>query len=180
MKIILILILFISLYAGTKQKMYDLYQNQNYEEACNIGFDNFKENKKDEKYISLYAFSCLKSDYIDRLSIPTAMLKYSKEARSNSAYFSVILMQKKLLYHSLIDGYKLSNLNLPTTNYILSKVFDLYVKLEKHKVKTIYIFKDIDNNKLTYKLYLSRGQKVDKMLIEEFYDNSLIKKHIYW
>jgi len=180
MKIILILLLTITLYADIKQKMFDLYQNKKYETVCSIGFDNFRYNNKDEEYVSLYAFACLNSDYIDRLSTPIAMLKFSKEARANSAYFSVIFMQKKLLYHSLVDGYNLSELNLPTTDYVLSKVFDLYSKLGEHKSRSFYLFEDEHDSKLTYKLYLIKGERVDKMVIEEFYDTVVIKKHVYW
>lgn len=180
MKIILALLLSIILYADTKQDMFALYQNQKYKKACNIGFNNFRHNNKDEEYVSLYAFACLKSDYIDRLTVPISILKFSKEARSNSAYFSIILMQKKLLYHSLVDGYNLSNLNLPTTDYILSKVFDLYIKLGKHEPRSFYLFEDTKDSKLTYKLYLSKSNKIYKMIIEEFYDSIVIRKHIYW
>jgi hypothetical protein len=180
MKIILALLLAFSLYANTKQKMFNLYQNEKFIEVCNIGFDRFRFNNKDEEYISLYAFACLKSDYIDRLSTPVAMLKFSKESRSNSAYFSVILMQKKLLYHSLVDGYNISDLNLPTTDYILSKVFDLYSKLGEHEPRSFYLFENENDPKVTYKLYLSKGTKIDKMVIEEFYDNVTIKRHVYW
>ncbi|MCD4668106.1 MAG: hypothetical protein K8R44_05900 [Sulfurimonas sp.] len=180
MKIILALLISIILYSDTKQNMFALYQNQKYKEVCNIGFNNFRYNNKDGEYVSLYAFACLKSDYIDRLAVPISILKFSKEARSNSAYFSIILMQKKLLYHSLVDGYSLSNLNLPTTDYILSKVFDLYVKLGKHEARSFYLFDDAQDNKLTYKLYLSKSNKIYKMVIEEFYDSVVIKKHIYW
>ncbi|MCD6173732.1 MAG: hypothetical protein J7J96_08105 [Sulfurimonas sp.] len=160
--------------------MFALYQNKKYKEVCNIGFNNFRHNNKDEEYVSLYAFACLKSDYIDRLTVPISILKFSKEARSNSAYFSIILMQKKLLYHSLVDSYSLSNLNLPTTDYILSKVFDLYVKLGKHEPRSFYLFEDTKDSKLTYKLYLIKSNKIYKMIIEEFYDSIVIKKHIYW
>ncbi len=180
MKIILIIFLTLTLHAGTKQTMFNLYQNEKYEKVCNLGFDKFRFNNKDEEYISLYAFACLKSDYIDRLSTPIAILKFSKESRSNSAYFSVILMQKKLLYHALVDGYNVSDLNLPTTEYILSTVFDLYSKLGKHESRSFYLFENEKDKKITYKLYLAKGNRVDKMVIEEFYDNVIIKKHVYW
>ncbi len=180
MKILIAMILTISLYADAKQKMFDLYQNEKFKKVCNVGFNNFKYNTKDEEYISLYAFACLKSDYIDRLSVPIAMLKNSKEARANSAYFSVILMQKKILYHAVVDGYDISELNLPTTDYILSKVFDLYSKLGKHKARTFYLFENENDTKIIYKLYLSKNNNIVKMIIEEFYDNVVIKKHIYW
>ena len=180
MKILLILLFSLSLFADIKQNMLSLYQNKKYERVCTIGFDNFKRYKKDEEFVSLYAFACLNSDYIDRLAIPVAMLKFSPEARSNSAYFSVILMQKKLLYHALIDNYDLSSLKLPTTDYILSKVFNFYTKLGVHEPRIFYLFEDEKDKKLTYKLYIDKSKKLKKIVIEEFYDSINLKRHIYW
>ncbi|WP_324170802.1 hypothetical protein [Sulfurimonas sp.] len=180
MKTLLILVLSINLYATIKENMFTLYQNKKYEKVCDIGFYNFKNNKIDEEFVSLYAFSCLNSDYLDRLATPIALLKFSKESRANSAYFSVILMQKKLLYHALIDNYDISSLNLPTTDYVLSKVFDFYAKLGKHEARAFYLFEDENDKKLTYKLYLEKDNRVKKIVIEEFYDKITIKRHIYW
>ncbi len=180
MKLLILLFVVSSLYADIKQNMFSLYQNEKYEKVCSIGFDNFKQHKRDEEFVSLYAFACLKSDYIDRLAVPTAVLKFSEESRANSAYFSVILMQKKLLYHSLVDNYDLSEFNLPTTDYVLSKVFDLYAKIGKHQPKAFYLFEDPDDAKLTYKLYLSQDYKLNKIVIEEYYDTITIKRHVYW
>jgi hypothetical protein len=179
MKIILSVLIFISLNADIKNTIFDLYKNEKYEAACNLGFENFKKYKRDEQFLSLYGFACLKSDYIDRLSRPSVMLKFSKESRSNAAYFSVILMQKKLLYHSLIDGYKLNSLELPSTGHVLSKVFDLYAKVSNKKQDS-YLFHDIKDPKLQYKLYVQKDTRLDKIIIEEIYDNKLVKKHIYW
>jgi len=117
---------------------------------------------------------------VERLSIPINILKLSQESRSNAAYFSIILMQKKLLYHALIDNYDISSLNLPTTDYVLSKVFDLYSKHKKDKQQEFYIFEDEKDNQLKYKLYLLKDARIDKMVIEEFHDSLSIKKHIYW
>ena len=180
MKILLILLLSLSLYADVKQDMFNLYQNNKYEDVCNIGFNNFNMNKRDEDFVSMYAFSCLKADYIDRLAIPIALLKFSPESRANSAYFSVILMQKKLLYHALIDNYDLSSLSLPTTDYILSKVFDFYANLGEHDSRAFYLLEDEKDNKLTYKLYLDKSTKLNKIIIEEFYDTITLNRHVYW
>jgi len=180
MKIVLMLFLTLSLYADIKQNMFNLYQNEKFEDVCQLGFDNFKAHKQDEEFVSIYAFACLKSDYIDRLAVPIAVLKFSEESRANSAYFSVILMQKKLLYHALVDNYDLSEFKLPTTDYVLSRVFDLYSKLKKHEPRAFYLFEDPNDPKLTYKLYLSRDYKLDKIVIEEFYDTITIKRHVYW
>jgi hypothetical protein len=180
MKLMILLLLFVSLQADIKQKMFQLYQDEEYARACTMGYDYFKKYKKDEAYVSLYAFSCLKSDYIDRLSQPITSLKYSKEARKNAAYFSIILMQKKLLYYSLIDGYELSQFKFPTTEYVLSKVFDLYTQLPKHQQKKFYILKDPNDSRLKYKLYTMKQHGINKMVIEEYYDTIKIKRHIYW
>ncbi|WP_457746151.1 hypothetical protein [Sulfurimonas sp.] len=180
MRIIIALLLTISLYADLKQEMFGLYQNQKFEKVCTMGFDNFTRYKRDEEFVSLYAFACLNSDFIDRLAIPIAVLKFSKESRANSAYFSVILMQKKLLYHSLVDGYELTSFKLPTTDYVLSKVFNLYSKLKDKTKRTFYLFEDPKDSKVTYKLYLEKDYKIRKMVIEEYYDTILIKRHVYW
>ena len=180
MKTLLIIFLTLNLYAGTKEKMLTLYQSNQYEDACNIGFDNYTRYMRDEDFLSLYAFACLKSDYIDRLALPVATLKFSPAARANSAYLSIILMQKKLLYHALVDNYDLSNLNLPTTDYVLSKVFDLYSNLGKHDRKSLYIFEDKNDPKLKYKFYLTKTGGINKMIIEELYDQLTTKTHVYW
>ncbi len=180
MKILLALLITASLYADMKQEMLELYQKKEYENVCELGFKNFIAYSKDEEYVSLYSFACLNVDYIDRLSVPITTLKFSQEARSNAAYFSIILMQKKLLYHAIMDNYDISSLNLPTTDYVLSKVFDLYSKLKKVERKDFYIFEDKNDNKLKYKLYLIKDDKIDKMVIEEFYNSVSVKKHVYW
>jgi len=176
---ILTLLLLTSLYADIKQEMFSLYQNKEYKEACKIGFDNFFRFKKNEELVALYGFVCLNADFIDRLAIPITALKFSKEARANATYFSVILMQKKMLYHALIDGYDISGLKLPTTEYVLSKVFDFYTA-QKDQGKRFYIFKDPDDSKKSYKLYIREETRVNKMIIEEYYDKMLLKQHIYW
>jgi hypothetical protein len=70
---------------------------------------------------------------------------------------------------------------MPSTDYVLSKVFDLYTKHKKDtKEESFYIFEDEKDNMLKYKLYLLKDDKVDKMIIEEFHDSLSVKKHIYW
>jgi hypothetical protein len=89
-------------------------------------------------------------------------------------------MQKKLLYHALVDNYDLSKYLLPSTDYVLSKVFDLYTKLGKHQPREFYLFQDPTDKKLTYKLYIIKDYKVYKMVIEEYYDTMFLKRHVYW
>ncbi len=178
--VIVFILLTLSLYADTKRDLLHLFQKKQYEEACNLGFKNFSDNSKDEEYVSLYSFACLNIDYIDRLSVAITTLKYSKEARANASYFSTILLQKKLLYHAMLDDYDISSLNLPKTDYVLSKVFDFYTKKTNTEKQEYYIFEDEDDSALKYKLYILKDAKIDKVVIEEFYNSVSIKKHIYW
>jgi hypothetical protein len=180
MKIVLILLLGLSLHANIKEQILRLYKQNDFKKACDTGYVHFDTNKHDEEFISLYSFSCLNADMVDRLAFPTISLRASKESRANAAYFSVILMQKKLLYHALLDNYDISIYTFPTTEYALSKVFDLYTKLGKHEPQDFYIFEDQNDSKLTYKLYISRDEKFPKMVIEEFYEAKSLKRHTYW
>ena len=169
-----------TLYGDIKNEIFNLYQNEKYEKVCNIGHKSLDKYARDEEFVSLYAFGCLKSDYIDRLTIPISLLKFTKESRANSAYFSVIVMQKKLLYHSLVDNYDLSTLELPSTDYVLSAVFDLYSKLGKHTRRNLYLFENEHNTKISYKLYLEDNGALKKMVIEEYYDKMAVHRHVYW
>jgi hypothetical protein len=177
MRFILILSLFcLTAFADIKNTLFDLYQTNQYTKACNLGLTRLYQNRTNEDFISLYAFSCLNAGYLNRLSYPIARLKKSKEARSNAAYLSVIVMQEKLLLHSMLDGYKLKQLKLPTTDFILSKVYDMYAALTVYKKTPFYIFIDPKNDKITYKLYLNDANNI---VIEKLYNLTIVKKVIF-
>lgn len=168
------------LWANDTTKLYTLYNQGHYEEACHTGFSLFSKNRKNEAFVSLYGYACLNSDYLDRLATPIVMLKYSADARANAAYFSAILMKKKLLYHALLDDYALEGIHLPASSHVLSKVFDLFAaRAEKTKQNT-YIFNDPIEEKITYHLYLDQSENVPKIIIEVYQESILKKRHIYW
>jgi hypothetical protein len=79
-----------------------------------------------------------------------------------------------------LDGYDLKPFIFPTTDYILSKVFDAYTKKSGTKLESYYIFQDKQDNKKSYKLSVDYNYKVPKMVIEEYYDTILVKRHEYW
>jgi len=165
--------------ASDSGALYELYQNGDYQRACDEGMTKLSRHKQDEKYISLYAFSCLQADKIDRLALPIIMLKNSKEARKNAAYFSTILLQKNLLIDSLENKQELTALTLPSTDYVLSKVFELYVQKKFTYQNNMYILHDVKNVRQTYRLYLRTSQKPHTLIIDEYYDTILTKHHIY-
>jgi hypothetical protein len=160
--------------------VYRLYQDTKYEEACIAGEKALDQYKNDEEFISLYAFSCLNADYLDNLSQPISMLKKSPDSRANAAYFSVILMQKKLLIHALADQYDLMPIKFPTTDHVLSIVFDLYTKDSMPKDRRRYNYIDPNDTKKSYRLFITKSGASPKMVIEEYYDKIMTKRHIYW
>lgn len=167
-------------FADDKSKLYKLYNNGKYEAVCEQGFNLFRKNRYDEAFISLYAYGCLNSDSLDRLATPIVMLKYSKDARANAAYFASILMKKKLLYHALLDNYDLSGVKLPSSSYILSRVFDIFVHNKSKPLDDVYTLIDPRDKNLTYHLYMDKSERVAKIILEEYKNNILIKRHTYW
>lgn len=168
----------LTLFADAKTRLFSLYQQGNYLQACNLGQKGFSYNQHDEAYVSLYAFSCLKADLIDRLSAPAMILNQTPEARANAAYFSVILMQKKLLMQALYDQKPIKNLKFPTSSFLLSKVFDLYVQ-NPQTGNMIKEYSDPSDNRRTYKLYPSETNGRKSITIDEYYDKILTFHHVY-
>ncbi|WP_201353099.1 hypothetical protein [Hydrogenimonas urashimensis] len=169
-----------SLYASELETLYSLYTQKQYAKACHLGLKIFNRYKKNSKFLMLYGFSCLRSDYIDRLAVPMTGLRHTKTERANASYFATIILQKKLLYHALLDNVDITHLRLPKTDYILSEVFDMYTRKEYKKVDDKYYFNSKKRPQMLYVLYCEYGKGAPKMVIEERLDNHLLKKHRYW
>jgi len=184
MRYIFIITMFYStLFAGLQNDLKtinQMYEENNFKKACRFGANKIIGYKRSEKFISLYAFSCLKSDQIDKLASATALLKHSPQARANSVYFSTILLQKKLILHAMIDDFKIKQLQLPSTDYILSKVFDLFMKEQKNESSTLHEFIDSNNPTEKYRLFVKNENENKKVIIEHYLNNNLIKTHQYW
>ncbi|MDD5052755.1 MAG: hypothetical protein PHO27_08520 [Sulfuricurvum sp.] len=180
MKFLLSFTLFFSslIYANATQKLFDLYQNAQYAEGCNFGYTYFNDLKEDESFVSLLGFSCLQSDQIDKVAPIISALYQTPEARANAAYFSLLLMQKKLLMQALYDNKPIINLKFPISAHLLSKVFALYIANPKKSVP-IKEYSDHSNPRQSYKLYttLINGRK--SIAIDEYYDKILTIHHVY-
>ena len=154
MKIIFLLLFGLNfiVHADIPSQMFQLYQKGDYSASCNLGQQHFKEFESNEAHLSLYAFSCLKADQIDRLNTPLMLLNQTQEARANASYFSMLVMQKKLLIQSLYDNYPLKSLKFPTSSHLLSKIFTFYLKNPQNE-KSIKEYIDPSNPRISYKLY---------------------------
>lgn len=164
------------LFASDKKMLYDAYQSRNFEAACSIGIKNYAANIDDREFIALTAFGCLESDNISAIATLLPYMNRNKEDRANAAYFSVILMQKSLLLHALVDGYSLHALKMPSSDYILSKIFDWFQAGKGDKLGQYFFFKEPSNSKHTYKLYLLKNRSY-QLVVEEYYDTIMTKRH---
>ena len=170
------------LFSSNLSTLYKLYEKQEYRKACDYAVKYFykKRNKNSEKYMTLYGLSCLETDKIHRIATPILRLKSSKDARANAAYFSTILLQKKLLFQALVDKTSLKNLHLPDTSFILSKIFTLFVNEEYILKDEVYTFNDRENKELKYQLYIKEKKKKQKyMIIDVYKDNKFTKRYSY-
>lgn len=143
------------------------YKNNNFNKICN--FKNINKTKN-EKLLSIIGISCVKSDNLYLLPYIIAKLKHTKLARQNAIYLDTIYMQKRLLYSYFFDKFSLKGFALPNTDYILSIVFNK-IKNGQYKrqgdVISIYLKKE------TIKVYPQKN----KLIVDEYYKNNLIKRH---
>ena len=166
------------LFSSNLSILYKLYVNQEYNKACDYGrkylFKN--SNIENEKYLTLYGLSCVETDNIDRISLPMIHLKSTKDARANASYFGAILLQKQLLLQALVDKKELHDLHLPKTNFVLSKIFYLFME-KKYKFKNeVYKFQDETKENLSYQLYIKRDKKHRVSMIIDVYQNDKFTK----
>ncbi|CAA6809070.1 MAG: Unknown protein [uncultured Sulfurovum sp.] len=168
------------LFSSNLSTLYKLYEKQEYSKACDYAVKYFNKNKNSEQYVTLYGLACLETDKIHRIATPMLRLKETKDSRENAAYFSTILLQKTLLFQALIDEVSLTDLHLPTTNFILSKIFKLYVKKEYVLKDNIYIFMDEQKKEMKYQLYIEETKKHKKYMIIDIYkDDKFTRRYRY-
>ncbi len=163
-KFILFLVPIVLLHANPIKKLIQDYKEKNYYDVCMNGIRYFKILQRDENLLSMYAFSCLYIDKIDRLYLPTMMLGKTKTSRHNRSYFSLIIAQKNILVSALIDHEQYEGLNVPNTDYVLSRVFNLYFQKKYKKIDNVYIMQD---SIAKYRVYVKEENKKKWLFIEE-------------
>jgi len=178
-KIILFMMIAISFLSSSNlSTLYKFYEKQEYDKACNyaLKYALKKQNKNNEQYLTLYGLSCLETNHISRIAVPMVSLTKSEDARANASYFGAILLQKNLLMQALMDKKSLGELHLPRTNFVLSKIFYLFLK-EKYTIKdNIYYLTDEEDETIVYRLYIKKYKKNIKYMMIDIYKNSKFTK----
>jgi len=176
--ILFVLISTTFLFSSNLSILYKLYEKQEYNKACNYAFKYYykKQNKKNETYLTFYGLSCLETNNLARIAIPMTALTKSEDARANASYFATILLQKQLLLQALIDEKPLGALLLPKTNFVLSKIFHLFIKEKYVLEKSVYHFIDEKDESLIYQLYMKKNRKKSQYMVIDIYKNEKFTK----
>jgi len=166
------------LFSSNLSNLYKLYEKQSYNKACDYGYKYLFKNRNisNEKYLTLYGLSCLETDKIERISLPMVHLTSTKDARANASYFGTILLQKQLLLQALVDKKEIYDLHLPKTNFVLSKIFYLFMQKKYTLKNEVYRFQDETKESMSYQLYIKRDKKDRVSMIIDVYQNDKFTK----
>ncbi len=163
------------LFSNQYSKLINYYKGKEYKKACKIGISLFRRGERENTLISLIGDSCAKADFINILGEIQKYQTETKASRENASYFATLILQKRLIFQFLFDNLDISNLKLPKTDHILSRVFInlanknyIIISNNPKRVKIV-------DGKRVYLLYCSYYDK--KIYIEEFSYGLLIKKH---
>ena len=90
---------------------------------------------------------------------------------------SWILLQKQLLLQALIDKKPLGDLHLPTTNFIISRLFTLFIEKKYTIEDNVYTFMD---KNARYQLYIKKGKKNRQYMVIDIYkEEKFTKRYQY-
>ncbi|MGG7048183.1 MULTISPECIES: hypothetical protein [unclassified Campylobacter] len=176
---VLFFVLFNALFALSISDVKMLFDEQKFEQVCSKSVENLCLKANDEALFSLYATACIKIHKINSLFLPITKLRQSPQSRENAAYFADILLKKKLLYHALIDNIDISYIRLSKSDYILSMIFDRFVKNDFKKEDDRYIFRE-KNSDIFYELYADNSTKIPKIILTIHKNNKILEKIEYF
>lgn len=174
---LLFFVFVVSLFGATRESVLNDYQDKHYAQACIEGSTIVKSFRGDELFINAVANACIQSDIIDLLPTPIVLLKQTESARQNASYYATILFQKKLLYHALIDHVDISGIRVPKVDYVLSTVFDRFVRGDYTQEGDVY---HLGDGTYTYTMRVIESNRHKKVEIKKLKDGKLVKAYYYW
>lgn len=179
-KIFLLTVMASFLISSNLSEIYKLYENQEYEKGCDYGARYYTKNINNENYLTFYGLSCLETNSLNRLAQPMVKLGGTKELRETASYFATILLQKQLMRQFLLDGKELGNLKLPKTDFVLSRIFNLFVRKEYSLKGDTYNLVDSAKKNIRYEVYIKESNKhKNYMIIDIYRDDKFTKRYQY-
>ncbi len=150
------------------------YKNKDAQSACHFGRKLFHAGTKDEKILIATGQVCAEIDYIDFLAVLQQRLHSSEQSRAAAVYFSSLVLQKRLIAQFIFEDADLSEYVLPTSEHVLSRVFEAIKKEEYIVISKSPNHIQIGDKDDFLDLY------ADKMIyIDRYKDQQKIQTHRY-
>lgn len=112
----------------------EAFLDKRYAHVCREGMKLYYKREKNEAFLSMVGVACVKSDSINPLGVIVKELTETASGRQNAAYFSLLFLQKKLLYAYMFDSFDLTSYCFPLTDHPLSIAIE---KIREKKYGTI-------------------------------------------
>jgi hypothetical protein len=173
-RIFLIFFSFILLYA--EESLTQLFKKGYYTKICinRWSYINKYVNKR-EDLLSIVAYSCLKKRYLTPALDLAKVLNKTPLGRKNATYITTLFLMKKLLLQVLLDDLDLNSIKLPIIKDNNLGIVFFEIQNGNYKIKNNKIF--IKNESRMYKVYYNKHYNI---VVEEFMNDKLIKKDLYW
>lgn len=172
------LFLHVTLHAISEHSVLEKFKEGKYESVCKEGMALFYTGHEEEFFVTMVASACAKSDNLNPLGLLQAKLVNSESARESAVMFSALIMQKRILYHYMIDGMDLSEYSFAYSSHILSLIFS-------HLKSGEFTLMSEDPKMLKFsegnrEVFVSvSDDEVKKILVDEYEDSRLIMRHWY-
>ena len=156
----------------------DDFKAKKYNKVCEKGSKVYYGGYTDENFVSLVGISCAKVDRINILGMFQRSLVQTDASRENASYFSTLILQKRLIYQFMIDDLDLSNLKLPSSAHLLSRVFEKLSSTQYKVLSTSPKSIEIDANGRRIILSVS-DDSPKRVLIDEYTATGELERHWY-
>ena len=154
------------------------FKEKKYNKVCEKGSKVYYGGYTDENFVSLIGVSCAKVDRINILGMFQRSLVETPSSRENASYFSTLILQKRLIYQFMIDDLDLSNLKLPGSTHLLSRVFEKLSAAQYKVLSASPKLIEIDAN--GRRIILSVSDDTPKrVLIDEYTAAGDLERHWY-
>jgi hypothetical protein len=159
------------------KSLIELFKGNYFSYICMHRWDYInKYNLKDEKKLSLVAYSCLKKNYLTPALDLSKVLRVTKIGRNNAAYINTLYLMKISLIRYIKDDYNLSYIKIPQIeDNLLAKIFKLAKKQNPIVNDNSFTVKDND-----FKYVVFFKEDINNIIINIYKNNKLIKKVKFW
>ena len=175
---LILVLLFANIYAKTTEQFIQDFKQKKYYTVCQEGLNEYRAGRQEERFLAIIGTACANIDNINPLGSLQAKMISTQDSRETSSYFSSLILQKRLIYHFMLDDISLAHLQLPKSAHILSFVFE-----HLGSGKFIYMSKNpkmikIDDGNRSIFVSISDDEQ-KKVFIDEYSGATLLKRHSY-